>query len=217
MVRQGTAKARGRPAARVPTDSPGGRLRGLRRQRGWNQQELADRLRCDRSMVSKYETGEHVMTPDIVERAAALFDVRPGFIQFGEGPPPAEPTGIAVIGKVGASAEGDFADDYALGAGGEYIEPLSAADHIALTVEGDSMVPRFRPGERVIFGPRYDDPSPLVGQEVMARLKDGRKLLKVLRRGSRDGLFTLYSINTAYDAIEDVELKWALPFRGLRA
>ena len=67
-----------------------------------------------------------------------------------------------------------------------------------------------------MFGRRYDDPTPLVGHEVMARLADGRKMVKILRRGAAPGLWTLESINTRFKPIEDVELLWALPFMGLR-
>jgi hypothetical protein len=58
--------------------------------------------------------------------------------------------------------------------------------------------------------------SPLVGHEVLAHLADGRKMVKILRRGAAPGLWTLESINTRVKPIEDVELLWALPFMGLR-
>jgi phage repressor protein C with HTH and peptisase S24 domain len=102
------------------------------------------------------------------------------------------------------------------GAAADWLDPGVPEGGIVLTVDGDSMLPRFRHGERLIFGRRHDDPSPLVGHEVMARLADGRKMVKILRRGAAPGLWTLESINTRYPPLEDVELLWALPFEGLR-
>ena len=108
--------------------------------------------------------------------------------------------------------------NWAVDAGAQAITEAISSDTRpdVLIVDGESMMPRFRHGEHLIFGRRYDDPTPLVGQEVMARLADGRKMVKILRRGAAPGLWTLESINTRFKPIEDVELLWALPFMGLR-
>jgi hypothetical protein len=47
----------------------------------------------------------------------------------------------------------------------------------------------------------------------MAQLKNGKKLFKILRKGSRPGLWDLYSINPEYDPIRDQELDWVLPVK----
>ena len=147
---------------------------------------------------------------------ARAFGVRPEWLYDGSGPMRATPSlGIPIMGKVAAGAEGDFPDD--LTEAGDYLQPFEIEGRMCLTVVGDSMLPRFRPGERVVFGPPQPQPYQLIGREVMAFLKDGRKLLKVLRKGSSEGLWTLYSINTAYDEIPDEELHWARPFEGLVA
>ena len=170
--------------------------------------------------VNSYPANENGNAPFSYAKAKAYakaYGVRAEWLYDGTGSMRVRNRGVPIVGKVAAGAEGYFEDDYEMGAGLGVIEPSKSDGRIALIVEGDSMIPRFRPGERVIFGPRHDDPRGLIGREVMARLTDGRKLLKVLRAGRQDGLWTLYSINSSYDPIEDVELEWALPFEELRA
>lgn len=195
------------------------RLRRARIEAGF--ETPTDALRAFGWSPNTYPHNENGNAPFSFNKAKAYaraFGVRAEWLYDGSGPMRARAgAGIPILGKVAAGAEGDFSDDFALGAANDFLEPLSMEGRICLVVEGDSMLPRFRHGEKVVFGRKYEDPTPLIGREVMARLVDGRKLLKVLRPGRRDGTWTLYSINTAYDPIEDVELLWALPFEELRA
>lgn len=195
------------------------RLKLARMAAGYGRQ--ADASRAFDWNPNTYKSNENGAAPFSYEQARAYaeaYKVRPDWLYSGVGVMtqrgPRE--GIPVIGKVSAGAEALFEDDYAMGAAEDYLVPWQVEDRIVLTVDGDSMQPRFRHGEKLVFGPRYDDPTPLVGLEVMARISDGRKVVKILRRGSAPGLWTLHSINTSYPPIEDVQLLWALPFEGLR-
>lgn len=47
----------------------------LRKERGWSQDELAERLFVTRQAVSRWETGETVPNVDTLKRLSALFDV----------------------------------------------------------------------------------------------------------------------------------------------
>lgn len=194
------------------------RLRRARIARGFGS--AAEAARAYGWSVNTYSSNENGNATFSFKKAkeyAAAFWVRAEWLYDGQGAMSSRSRqGRPIVGKV-AAGEGQFEDDFAHGAGFDVLEPLPAEGRITLVVEGDSMTPRFRHGEKVTFGPRHDDPLPLIGHEVMARLADGRRLLKILRRGSRPGLYTLYSVNTAYDPIEDVELLWALPFEELRA
>lgn len=128
--------------------------------------------------------------------------------------------GYPRIGKVGAGGEGLYEDDYAQGAAQDYIDPLpgmSAEDQvIVLDIDGDSMIPAVFDGDLAFFGPIRRDVDALLNKRVMARLADGRKYFKILKRGAEPGLFTLRSLNPAFPDIEDVQVEWVLPYRGSR-
>jgi transcriptional regulator with XRE-family HTH domain len=53
----------------------GEHIRYYRQQLGWTQQQLADRLRVSRPVLSRWETGQ--LTPDLFQAAALrdIFDV----------------------------------------------------------------------------------------------------------------------------------------------
>ncbi len=87
---------------------------------------------------------------------------------------------------------------------------------IVLDVEGDSMMPAVFDGDLAFFGPIRKDAEALLNKRVMARLADGRKFFKILKRGTQAGLYTLRSLNPASPDIEDVRIDWVLPYRGSR-
>lgn len=87
---------------------------------------------------------------------------------------------------------------------------------IVLDVDGNSMIPAVFDGDLAFFGPVRRDVEQLLNKRVMARLSDGRKFFKILKRGSQPGLFTLRSLNPATPDIEDVKVEWVLPYRGSR-
>jgi phage repressor protein C with HTH and peptisase S24 domain len=202
----------------MPPDAPAAeRLRKARRNKGLGS--AADAARAHGWNLNTYASNENGNASFSFRKAedyARAFGVRAEWLYAGKGAMKARRPGLPILGKVAAGAEALFDDDYEMGAAADWLDPMVPEDGIVLTVDGESMMPRFRHGERLIFGRRYDDPSPLVGQEVMARLADGRKVVKILRRGAAPGLWTLESINTRFKPIEDVELLWALPFEGLR-
>jgi putative transcriptional regulator len=51
------------------------RLRVLRRQRSWSQQDLADRLEVSRQSVNAIETGKYDPSLPLAFRIAELFDL----------------------------------------------------------------------------------------------------------------------------------------------
>lgn len=128
--------------------------------------------------------------------------------------------GYPLIGKVGAGGTGLYEDDYAQGAASEFIEPLPGmpmeAEIIALEADGDSMAPLVMDGDLAFFGPVREDVETCLNKRVMARLADGRKFFKILKKGSQPGLFTLRSLNPTTPDIEDVKVQWVLPYRGSR-
>lgn len=191
------------------------RLKWARKSAGYKSAKAAAaRVGSGYDTYAQHENGTRGFPASKGTVYARAFGVDFNWLMTGRGNPRQKPASINIIGKVAAGAEGHFEDDYAMGAGDPITPfPLEA---IALTVEGDSMVPRFNPGEVLIFGPRIDNPESLVGKEVMARLDDGRKMIKVLRRGSVPGLWNLHSINSAHMTIENAHILWVLPLLGMQ-
>lgn len=56
------------------------RLRSLRTERGWTQEELSQRLNSTKSAVANWETGTRVPKADKLEEIADLFNVDLGYL-----------------------------------------------------------------------------------------------------------------------------------------
>lgn len=75
-----------------------------------------------------------------------------------------------------------------------------------LEVRGRSMLPVFKSGDRLFHTFLTLDFKRLYGELVIAKLKDGRRFVKVLEPGSKRNRYTLSSFNPAYSPLEDQEL-----------
>jgi phage repressor protein C with HTH and peptisase S24 domain len=198
------------------------RLRCAREDAGFERQRdvFENFPSWNRNTYKSNENGNAPFSFDQAKVYAAAFGVRAEWLYDGAGPAKAgRAAGLPLIGKVGAGGEGLYDDDYALGGAADHIEPLPGmptTDIIVLDVDGDSMVPAVFDGDRAFFGPVRHDVDALLNKRVMARLADGRKFFKVLKRGSTPGLYTLRSLNPATPDIEDVEVQWVLPYQGSR-
>ena len=51
------------------------RIRNLREGRDWTQQKVADLLFINRRTYSTYETGTHNMTPEVLVKLSAIYEV----------------------------------------------------------------------------------------------------------------------------------------------
>lgn len=175
--------------------------------------EGADRADVKYDTYAQHENGTRGFRADTAAKYARAFGVDPTWLLYGTGK--ARRRGVPILGNVAAGAEGDFNDDYAMGAAEDWLDPDQTDGRIALRVSGDSMLPLAQAGDIAVFGPRQDDPAAMMNKRVMARLSDGRKLFKILRPGRKAGTFDLYSLNSAYDPIEDAKLEWVLPLERL--
>lgn len=80
----------------------------------------------------------------------------------------------------------------------------------ALEVDGNSMLPRYSPGDVVYISRAHDGVvAEDIGEYCAIRLKTGETYIKQLAHGTRPGFFTLRSLNA--DDIVDVEVEWATP------
>ncbi len=176
---------------------------------GVSQAELARRLTdklgrsVDRAAVNKMVKGQRDVAAD---EMLAIADVTGFPVPFASRAPTAP-----VVGYVGAGTEVTPFDDHAQGAGLDHVEipPGLPPDGVLVIVRGDSMYPRYFEGEFLYYVRDGRDPQDFIGRECVVRLADGRVLVKVLRRGSQAGLFSLESWNAP--PIEDKAIEWAAP------
>lgn len=107
-----------------------------------------------------------------------------------------------------------------VGAGDEIVEyvgedpideepaPPGLEDGEVTEVRGRSMLPLFRDGDRLFHHfLSQGDHAHLIGEAVVARLRDGRRFVKILRLGSRRGRYDLHSINPQFAPLEDQQLE----------
>ena len=185
------------------------------------QEDLAREVGVTRGAVGNWELGRGVKLGHILKLAEVL-RVDFNWLATGRGSPrPGESAvtpawRIALAGRVGAGAIVDSfeADDAAL-AGREFVELPSSLEARALVVDGDSMRPRFYPGEILIYERAPRLPAELIDRYAVVELLDGRQKVKILRRGRTEGRWRLDSHNA--DPDEDVVLRAAYRFIGMLA
>ena len=103
-----------------------------------------------------------------------------------EGSPRTTSASIPVIDRVQAGGWAEVQDPYAPGGGEDYLSSdARVGPHaFALVIEGDSMTPEFRPGDKVIIDPTV---APRPGEYVVAkRHKDQRATFKKYRLRGQD-------------------------------
>jgi repressor LexA len=178
------------------------RIAYFRKRAGLTQQRLGELLNSGRSTVVKLERGERPLTTHWLDRLSKELNCSPTDILGDE---------VAIVGKIGAGGTIIYEDV----GNNDTIKrpPETPGELVGLEVAGESMLPKFDPGD-VIFISREHDGVDLrdIGAYCAVRLRSGETFLKKLARGSRPGLFTLRSLNA--DDIEDCELEWATPVRA---
>lgn len=95
--------------------------------------------------------------------------------------------------------------DHPVGASDKYAEVATDDDHaFVVCVRGDSMIPRYQPGEYALVEP---DTAPEIEDDVLVRLESGETMLKRLL--SRRGGIRLGSYNSAeVMTYRDDEITW---------
>ena len=190
------------------------RLNQMLLLRGWTQAELARRTELSRESIKKYCQG-HVAQPrgDTLDRLAAALEVQPAWLRDGHGP---QWRRIPVVGYVGAGEKFHAIDDLAQGAGLDSVDlDLDGADPIAVEVRGDSMLPVYRTGDRLLCSRlRGSDESGFLGRDCVVKLINGAGYVKRVVRGSAPDRYTLLSY--ASDPIPDARLEWAAPIVWIR-
>lgn len=199
-----------------PTDPPdpamAARLREARAARGYaSAPAFARAIGFEIPTYHHYENGRRGFARH-ASRIAKFLRVDLEWLISGRGRMDARPAGVPLHGTVGAGAHIiPFTDDGSA-APFQFVS-MPDPDHLgALRVSGDSQYPRYLDGEIVLVETIARPPSQLIGQYCVCDLEDGRRMLKLLRRGSEPGLFTLESVNAP--PIENVKLITAFAVIG---
>lgn len=171
-------------------------LRALRKQNGWTQREVADRLGVHCSTYTKYETGASEPSFDILQKLTEIFDVSADQLL---GRPirtkSLTRTLVPVLGNVAAGIPIEAITDIV-----DY-EEIDAAmaktgDFFGLRIKGASMEPRMREGDVVIV--RKQDTAE-TGETVVVLVNGDSATVKKIKYGP-DGI-TLVPTNPAYDVM----------------
>lgn len=170
----------------------GTRIREARVSKGWSQAQLARIVGSTQQTVARLESGQTEHSP-VLTKILHVFSL-PGCQED-------ETLGqeVPIVGVVGAGAQIFSIDDHAQGAGLETTRipaGLMGKDAVGVIVRGDSMEPVYGDGDILFYDKIHRaDLGPLLGKEVVARLVDGRTLVKKLHM--RNGVLVLESFNAA--------------------
>jgi transcriptional regulator with XRE-family HTH domain len=163
----------------------GRRLRALRLAKGLRQAELARLVGRHQTAIGPYERDEYAPPPEIVERLARALDTSAEYLLFGRHP---RRSAIPLVGRIGPGGLAEPAD----------LGTLAVRDDqlLAWRVEDETMLPAYRPGQVALVlaaaEPRLEE---LLGQDVLAELADGRRLLRRLLPAARPEVFDLAAWN----------------------
>lgn len=117
-----------------------------------------------------------------------------------------------IVGYVSAADRVVFYDQDEMEA--DIIElPIFYYKGVTLRVKGESMTPRYKPNE--IIGIRLPGlekpPTSLFGKDVVAKLTDGRLVLKTIYKGEDEGSYSLISVNPNVPPIIGARIEWVAP------
>jgi transcriptional regulator with XRE-family HTH domain len=188
----------------------GARMRQYREKLGLGQKVVAERCEppTTAQQIGRLESGQRKVTMEWAKRVAPALGVDPETILSG----PRDIEMIPLVGYVGAGMK--YYGNPEVGDWGqiELVEapPGAREGVVAVRVRGDSMFPVYRDKDLLYFDrSREHSPEALFGQDCMVQVKGGSAYVKILRKGSRPGLYSLDSYN--HETIADVEIAWAAP------
>jgi SOS-response transcriptional repressor LexA len=185
----------------------GTEIRKRRKALKWTLEELANRIGTDTGNLSRLETGKQGYSDETLHKIAnalgcSLSDL---FAQSEDAPNIAASTigsrRIPLVNYVQAGAMREIGDQAWIGDAAEFLLTdleLSSAS-FALSIKGDSMLPDFREGDRVIIDPEV---RPAPGDFVVAKNGGEEATFKKYRpRGVNergDEIFELVPLNDDY-------------------
>lgn len=193
--------------------TPPNRIRELRDDRHMTVEQLAEATGLSVSYVSRLENGGRNLSVKNLNLFAAAFGVEPRDIL-------AKPTSpgrnvVAVMGRIGAGAEISPDEEQVPPEGLYEIEtpfPIPT-DAIAFEVVGESMWPRYDPGDIIICWRQGINADEVLGWEAAVKTADGARYLKRVLRGATKGTYDLESHNAA--PIRSVRIEWVAAIQSV--
>jgi len=154
------------------------------------------------------------VTTETLMALAPVLKTKAAWLLEGVGEPTPGNT-VQVVGRIGAGAEilPEFEQIPPEGLYEIEVPFPIANDAIAFQVEGDSMWPRYDPGDVIICWRQGTNVDEVVGWEAAVRTTDGKRYLKRIQRGGSSGTFDLESHNAA--PIRGVRIEWAAEIKGV--
>lgn len=184
----------------------------LRKKAGITIDQLAERTGYSKSYINKLKAAKKRLNSDVLEKLAAALHCNPSDF-LGDAPR------AQYFGKVGAGWTVTPIDDmpkmHVRESGHlqpddptEFVDAPPGAPHGmgCVDVDGDSMKPFLKKGDRVFFLERNRDFEKSINEPAIVWLKDGRFAIKILRRSKLYGRYDLDSFNE--ELLKDCELEW---------
>jgi len=187
------------------------RLKLAREEQNLTQEEVAARAGVAQGTIANIESS-HRKSPRELMAIASAVKVNPEWLKSGKGPKAASESGnvvpapiggirIPVINYVQAGMWSGVIDGSQHGDADDWLttDQQFSRSAFALEIKGDSMLPKFEPGDRVIIDP---DVAPLPGDFVVAKNGEEEATFKKYRpRGadaSGETVFELVPLNDDY-------------------
>ena len=189
-------------------EEPHQRLQSARQNAGFeNATDAARAFGWNENTYRSHENGERGLRAAIAERYAKAFRTTAAWLLTGDGRVEAKNI-VRLVGRIGAGAviDADFEQEPPEGFAEIEIPYPVPSGAVAFEIVGDSMWPRYDPGDVVICWKVAQTRSEADGWEAAVRLTDGRRYLKTIRRVSKER-FDLMSHNAS--PIIDVQIEWA--------
>ncbi|MDD7043971.1 MAG: XRE family transcriptional regulator [Peptoniphilaceae bacterium] len=174
----------------------GEKIKQLRTENKWTQQDLANRLHVGKTTVSNYETGHSDPNIDIINQLSEIFDVSTDYIlgnsrtlKKGE-----DYITINVYGSIPAGIPIEAIEDISDTEDISLKEYDRSKEYLGLKVDGDSMYPKYLDGDTVIIEKTPDCES---GTDAAVYVNGYEATLKTVIKNN-NGSITLKPINTNY-------------------
>jgi transcriptional regulator with XRE-family HTH domain len=195
------------------------RIKELRRGKGLSLNTLEEMTGISAQQINRLEKGERRLNEDNISKIADALGYHPQDLF-------ARPAvRVPVVGEVGAGGEVYPIDDVPLlprnvdpseqdYVNCEWVEsPPGVYPNgiVAVRVKGTSMLPFMPPGTVVYYAERFEGGAPdhCLSTLCVVQMRDGRTLLKMVRKAQVHGKFDLQSYNL--ETIPDAELAWCAP------
>ena len=187
------------------------------KNKGVKQKELAEKLGVSHSVISNVINGRDILGKQAAMRWSDALGIDPLWLmtQGAQGTPPGDSapanvgTDVINIPIINLDVRGGILPNDIVDAP-QYVtdtmpfsRSIASEGDVVVPVYGDSMVPRYPEGSRLLIRPLPMWREWLeLGRPYILELGDWRRIIKVVRKGSTADTFTLESYNPRYDASE---------------